>query len=87
MSSLAANVILLLSLNFILLVNSQIPSFGGCPVYQPMPDFDRERFLGVWYEVERYFTVTELASKCISAAYERRPDGLLWVNNVVTNRL
>lgn len=69
------------------IVNCQIPSFGGCPVYQPMANFDKERFLGTWYEVERYFTVTELASRCIAATYERRADGKIWVNNVITNRL
>lgn len=68
-------------------VRSQIPSFGGCPVYQPMPDFEKDRFLGTWYEAERYFTVTELASRCISATYERRQDDLIWVNNSITNRL
>lgn len=68
-------------------VESQIPSFGGCPVYQPMPDFDKERFLGTWYETERYFTITELAARCISATYERRPDDLIWLNNSITNRL
>lgn len=69
------------------IVRAQVPSFGGCPVYEPMLDFDRERFLGTWYEVQRYFTVTELAARCISATYERRPDSSLWVNNAITNRL
>lgn len=68
-------------------VQSQIPSFGGCPVYQPMAEFDKERFLGTWYETERYFTVTELAARCISATYERRPDDIIWLNNFITNRL
>lgn len=68
-------------------VRCQIPSFGGCPVYQPMAEFDKERFMGTWYEAERYFTVTELASRCISATYERRQDDLIWVNNSITNRL
>lgn len=68
-------------------VRAQVPSFGGCPVYEPMFNFDRERFLGTWYEVQRYFTVTELAARCISATYEKRPDSSLWVNNAITNRL
>lgn len=67
--------------------NAQIPSLGGCPAYEPMIDFDRESFMGTWYEVHRYFTVTELAARCISATYERRPDNSLWVNNTITNRL
>lgn len=65
----------------------QIPSFGGCPDYQAMTGFDKTRFLGKWYETERYFTVSELASRCVSATYEIRPDGNIWVNNAITNRL
>lgn len=69
------------------LVNGQIPSFGSCPVFEPMSEFNKTRFLGTWYEVERYFTVTELASRCISVLYEKRADGRIWVNNIITNRL
>lgn len=67
--------------------HAQIPSFGGCAEYQPMVGFDREKFMGVWYEQERYFTFSELAGKCISATYERRIDGKVYVNNTVVNRL
>lgn len=52
-----------------------------------MPDFDREAFLGKWYEIERYFTVSEIASRCISVDYDRRSDGKIWVNNEITNRM
>lgn len=68
-------------------VHSQVPSFGGCPIYEPMTGFELERFMGTWFEIERYFTVTELAARCISATYERHNDNLIWVNNSVTNRL
>lgn len=67
--------------------HGQIPSFGGCAEYQPMAGFEREKFLGTWYEQERYFTFSELAGKCISATYERRVDGRVYVNNTVVNRL
>lgn len=52
-----------------------------------MRDFDRENFLGKWYEIERYFAVSELASRCVSVTYERRADGKIYVNNEMTNRL
>lgn len=52
-----------------------------------MPDFDRESFLGKWYEAERYFAVSELASRCVEVNYERRADGKIYVNNAMTNRL
>ncbi|CAD7080281.1 unnamed protein product [Hermetia illucens] len=51
-----------------------------------MPEFNKDRFLGKWFEAERLFTVTELASKCISATYEKRPDGQIWIDNSITNR-
>lgn len=66
---------------------AQIPSFGGCPDYDPMPNFNKTRFLGTWYEQERYFSVSEVGTKCVSVNYEVRPDGKLWVNNAYTTRL
>jgi apolipoprotein D and lipocalin family protein len=71
----------------IFLAQAQVPSFGRCPEYEAMPDFNKERFLGTWYETERYFTVTEVVSKCISANYERRADGKIYVNNHYVNRM
>lgn len=68
-------------------VHAQIPSFGGCPDYPAMKNFDKEQFLGTWYEIERYFTVSEIGAKCITATYEKRPDGRIYVNNAFTNRL
>lgn len=68
-------------------VTAQIPSFGRCPEYDAMPEFSKEKFLGTWYEVERYFTVTEVVSKCISAEYEKRADGKIYVKNFYTNRM
>lgn len=66
---------------------AQVPSFGRCPEFDAMPSFDKDAFLGTWYEVERYFTVTEVVSKCISAEYEQRADGKIYVNNHYTNRM
>lgn len=58
-----------------------------CTSTDAMRDFDRENFLGKWYEIERYFAVSELASRCVSVTYERRADGKIYVNNEMTNRL
>jgi apolipoprotein D and lipocalin family protein len=82
--SMLAGCILMLSAYY---VNAQIPGFGACPAYDAMSMFNKTKFLGTWYEAERYFTVTELASKCIAVTYENRPDGKIWVNNAITNRL
>lgn len=44
------------------------------------------RFLGVWYEAERYFQLSEVVSRCVMANYTQGPDGKLRVSNEVTNR-
>lgn len=69
------------------LIRAQVPAFGGCPDYEPMPNFNKTRFLGTWYEAERYFTVSEVGTKCVQVTYEYRPDGKLWVNNAYTSRM
>ncbi|CAH0562310.1 unnamed protein product [Brassicogethes aeneus] len=68
-------------------VRAQIPLFGFCPEYLPMADFDMERFLGKWYESERYFQFSELASRCVVTDYARAPSGRIYVSNEVTNRI
>jgi len=66
---------------------AQIPSFGFCPDYLPMPHFDMNGFLGKWYEAERYFQFNELASRCVVTDYAVGPNGKIYVSNEVTNRL
>lgn len=80
-------ILLVIGIVKLLTVSAQIPSFGRCPELDAMPDFDKNRFLGTWYETERYFTVTEVVSKCISADYEKRADGNIYVKNHYTNRM
>ncbi|KAL2722666.1 apolipoprotein D-like [Vespula squamosa] len=69
------------------LTNAQIPSLGWCPEYVPMANFDMNRFLGVWYEAERYFQLAEVVSRCVMSNYTQSPDGKLRVSNEVTNRI
>jgi apolipoprotein D and lipocalin family protein len=69
------------------LVNAQVPGFGRCPEYEAMSNFDAEKFLGRWIEIERYFSVSEVISRCIVADYERRADGNVYVKNYYTNRM
>jgi len=68
-------------------LRAQIPSLGFCPDYLPMSDFDMERFLGKWYEAERYFTFTDVVSRCVVTDYAKAPSGRIYVSNEVTNRL
>lgn len=68
-------------------VSAQIPNLGWCPDYLPMAGFDVNRFLGKWYEQERYFTFSEVASRCVVTDYAKAPSGRIYVSNEVTNRL
>lgn len=77
----------LLFVTGIFLAGAQVPSFGRCPEFDAMPAFEKEAFMGTWFEIERYFTVTEVVSKCISAEYELRADGKIYVNNHYQNRM
>lgn len=75
------------TLCLIVVAKAQVPGFGRCPEYDAMADFNKEKFLGRWIEIERYFTVSEVISKCISVDYERRADGNIHVKNYYTNRM
>ncbi|XP_068626806.1 apolipoprotein D-like [Battus philenor] len=66
-------------------VTAQIPSLGFCPDYQPMANFNMNRFLGTWFEAERYFSVSELGSRCVTTKYESTPEGRILVSNEITN--
>ncbi|XP_043269755.1 uncharacterized protein [Venturia canescens] len=68
------------------IARAQIPSLGWCPEYVPMANFDMGKFLGVWYEAERYFQILDPVSRCVKANYTLGPDGKYRVSNEVTNR-
>ncbi|KAJ8984293.1 hypothetical protein NQ317_009777 [Molorchus minor] len=72
---------------FVVTVTAQIPSLGFCPEYPPMSDFELDRFLGKWYEVERYFQISEVAARCVVTDYAKAPSGKIYVSNEITNRL
>ncbi|XP_049949642.1 apolipoprotein D-like [Schistocerca serialis cubense] len=69
------------------LAAGQVPGFGGCPVYQPMTNFDLSKYMGTWYEAERMFAVTEAGARCVSATYSSFPGDKVRVTNQITNRL
>ncbi|CAH0695000.1 unnamed protein product [Spodoptera exigua] len=77
----------LLLLTIIATASAQIPSLGWCPDFQAMANFNMNRFLGTWYEAERYFTVTELGTRCVTTHYTATPEGRILVTNEITNSL
>lgn len=68
-------------------VQAQVPNFGFCPDYIPIANFDVDKFLGKWYEAERYFQFSEVAARCVVTDYAKAPSGKIYVSNEVTNRL
>jgi len=68
-------------------VNGQIPSFGRCPDLPVVSNFDVSRYLGKWYEIEKYFAVFELGGTCISAKYTDNGNGTVGVYNSQTQAI
>jgi lipocalin len=40
-------------------------ALGSCPTYEPITDFNVERFKGIWYEMQRDFAMA--TGECITA--------------------
>ncbi|XP_015186402.1 PREDICTED: uncharacterized protein LOC107071706 [Polistes dominula] len=79
--------VLLILTTTLAVISAQIPTLGWCPEYVPMANFDMNRFLGTWYEAERYFQLAEVVSRCVMSNYTKGPDGKLRVSNEVTSRI
>lgn len=57
-------------------IDAQIPSVWKCPNVTPIANLNASRLVGVWYEVERYFTVTEIGSSCATCTFGQNVSGL-----------
>ncbi|GFO12628.1 apolipoprotein d [Plakobranchus ocellatus] len=60
---------------------------GSCPVVHGQPTLDTERYLGTWYEYQRFPAVFEFALDCTSAQYDLIEDGKISVLNNGTLRV
>ncbi|KAG8286599.1 apolipoprotein D-like [Homalodisca vitripennis] len=74
-------------LGAVAVVRAQVPAFGWCPDYLPKADFDMDKYLGTWYEAERYVSVLEAGSRCVRTEYTAAKDGRILVANEIQNRL
>lgn len=61
--------------------SAQVTGLGPCPKVQPVENFDIKRYLGLWYEIEKYPTPFSRGTKCITATYGLRQDGNISVLN------
>lgn len=68
--------------------SAQVPAFGKCPEVDVAVanNFDLEKYLGLWYEAEKYPFVFEVAGKCITATYGKMENGDVSVVNRQINR-
>ena len=62
-------------------MNGQVPGLGACPKIETVPNFDANRYLGLWYEVEKYPFIFTLGGKCVTAEYGLNPNGTISVFN------
>ncbi|XP_056645346.1 apolipoprotein D-like [Diorhabda sublineata] len=63
------------------ITTAQIPSVGSCPNVETVQHFDVARYLGKWFEMERYFAIFELGGKCVTAEYSLHDNGTVHVRN------
>ncbi|KAJ8670053.1 hypothetical protein QAD02_001312 [Eretmocerus hayati] len=66
---------------FVGTVTAQVPFLGGCPNVDTVQDFNTQKYLGKWYEAERYFAIFEFGGKCVTATYDTNANGTVSVIN------
>merc|ERR1712093_778266 len=81
-------VTLLLVLSLALLASAQVPlarrdgSWWECPKLQVQPNFNIPRYMGLWYEIDRYwYSFPEYATYCATAQYGLKNNNHVSVNN------
>lgn len=52
-----------------------------------MQDFQKLKFMGKWYEAERFYTLRDFIATCVAVTFDRFDDGKIYVNHEYTNRL
>ncbi|XP_063414117.1 apolipoprotein D-like [Mytilus trossulus] len=74
-------------LNILCLLCVLVPIFGQvtrpgvCPNVRTQPGFDLNRYLGQWYESEKFFFIPEVGLRCNSALYTLNGNGAVGVLN------
>ncbi|KAJ8736580.1 hypothetical protein PYW08_007236 [Mythimna loreyi] len=87
MSVLRAIAVFLCGFLSLRLCRAQIIMPGSCPDMKVMENFDASRYLGKWYEAEKYFFLFEFGGKCITADYSLKENGVVGVVNKQINIL
>ncbi|KAF4530220.1 hypothetical protein B566_EDAN017957, partial [Ephemera danica] len=79
--------VLLIVCVFVFSGHSQVAVPGVCQDVTLVQNFDTniDRYLGLWYEYQRYFAFFETNGKCVTAEYGLLPNGNVSVLNTQTN--
>ncbi|XP_012255906.2 apolipoprotein D-like [Athalia rosae] len=60
---------------------AQIPIIGLCPSVDTVSNFTVSRYVGKWYEAEKYFTIFQFGGKCTTAEYALSENGSVTIRN------
>ncbi|PBC27513.1 apolipoprotein D-like [Apis cerana] len=60
---------------------AQVPFLGSCPVVETIPNFDIKKYVGKWYEIEKYFAFFEFGGKCVTAIYSEGENSAINILN------
>ncbi|KAF7691570.1 hypothetical protein HF521_010537 [Silurus meridionalis] len=72
-------------LTLVISVSSQVFHWGPCPTPMVQPNFDLNRFLGKWYEIEKLPAAYEKGT-CIETNLSLRPDKTISVVHIRTRK-
>ncbi|XP_049874549.1 apolipoprotein D-like [Pectinophora gossypiella] len=81
MSVLRAIAVFLCGFLSLRMCKAQVIFPGACPDVAAMADFNPNRYLGKWYEAEKYFALFELGGRCVTADYSEKENGVIGVVN------
>jgi len=62
-----------------------VPNLGSCPNVRGIPNFDRTRYLGSWYEYSNVFEFYQIGSRCVRATYTDEGDRIGVFNEQVNS--
>ncbi|KRT78887.1 hypothetical protein AMK59_8281 [Oryctes borbonicus] len=68
-------------------VYCQVPFLGPCPELETLKDFDAVKYMGKWYEAERYFALFEFGGKCVTADLIPTKEGKINIVNQQTSSI
>ncbi|XP_006823826.1 apolipoprotein D-like [Saccoglossus kowalevskii] len=62
-------------------VHGQVTTRGACPTVSVKTDFEIAKFLGLWYEIERFQSGVQSDLKCSTVTYWSNKDDVIGVTN------